>query len=48
MPRKPRRPCSYPGCPELVEGRLCIEHDMNYSIQHIFRLHNKALKSIVI
>lgn len=27
MPRKPRRPCSYPGCPELVEGRFCKEHE---------------------
>lgn len=77
MPRKPRRPCSYPGCPELVYSKreiawtinnvkdkemrsilekryLCFDSwekiavDMNYSIQHIFRLHNKALKSIVI
>ena len=27
MPRKPKRPCSYPGCPELTEGRYCIEHE---------------------
>lgn len=26
MPRKPKRPCSYPGCPELTEGRYCEEH----------------------
>lgn len=26
MPRKPKRPCSYPGCPELVEGRYCQAH----------------------
>lgn len=26
MPRKPKRPCSYPGCPRLVEGRYCEEH----------------------
>lgn len=28
MPRKPKRPCSFPGCPELaVEGKqYCAEH----------------------
>ena len=26
MPRKPKRPCSYPGCPRLVEGKYCEEH----------------------
>lgn len=26
MPRKPKRPCSYPGCPELTEERFCNKH----------------------
>ncbi len=28
MPRKPKHPCGYPGCPELVEygQRYCEEH----------------------
>ena len=26
MPRKPKRPCSYPGCPKLTDGRYCEEH----------------------
>ena len=26
MPSKPKRPCSYPGCPKLVHGRFCEEH----------------------
>lgn len=26
MPRKPRKPCAYPGCPELTEGRYCDKH----------------------
>ena len=26
MPHRPRRPCSYPGCPRLTEGRFCEEH----------------------
>lgn len=27
MPRKPKRPCSFPGCPELVDGRFCAVHE---------------------
>jgi 5-methylcytosine-specific restriction protein A len=27
MPRKPKRPCSYPGCPRLTDGRFCEEHE---------------------
>lgn len=26
MPYKPKRPCSYPGCPKLSAGRFCEEH----------------------
>jgi 5-methylcytosine-specific restriction protein A len=26
MPRKPKRPCSYPGCPRLTDNRYCDEH----------------------
>ena len=26
MPYKPKRPCSYPGCPKLTHGRFCEEH----------------------
>lgn len=26
MPRKPKRPCAYQGCPKLTEGRFCDEH----------------------
>ena len=26
MPNKPKRPCSYPGCPRLTNGRFCEEH----------------------
>ena len=26
MPMRPKRPCSYPGCPRLTEGRFCEEH----------------------
>ena len=27
MPRKPKKPCSYPGCPKLTYGRYCEEHE---------------------
>lgn len=26
MPKKPRRPCGFPGCPNLTDGRFCEEH----------------------
>ncbi|MDW7685227.1 MAG: HNH endonuclease [Bacillota bacterium] len=26
MPRKPKRPCSYPGCPELTDDWYCEQH----------------------
>ena len=26
MPYKPKRPCSYPGCPNLTDGTYCEEH----------------------
>lgn len=26
MPRKPKKPCAYPGCPELTDGRYCERH----------------------
>lgn len=26
MPRRPQRPCSYPGCPNLCDGQYCEKH----------------------
>lgn len=26
MPRKPKRPCSHPSCPELTDNRFCEAH----------------------
>lgn len=26
MPRLPKRPCSFPGCPKLTDGRYCEAH----------------------
>jgi 5-methylcytosine-specific restriction protein A len=25
-PKKPKRPCSHPGCPALTDGRFCEQH----------------------
>lgn len=27
MPRKPKKPCAYSGCPKLTYGRYCEEHE---------------------
>ena len=27
MPRKPKKPCAYPGCPNLTEKKYCKEHE---------------------
>ena len=38
MPRKPKRPCAYPGCARLTEGVYCDEHaklrDKQYNLYH--------------
>ena len=26
MPTKPKKPCGYPGCPQLTHGRYCDDH----------------------
>lgn len=27
MPRRPKRPCSFPSCPCLTDGQYCAEHE---------------------
>ncbi|SCY25922.1 HNH endonuclease signature motif containing protein [Alkaliphilus peptidifermentans] len=34
MPRKPNKPCSYTGCPELCEGRYCDKHQREMDIEY--------------
>ncbi|MBO8183625.1 MAG: HNH endonuclease [Archaeoglobus sp.] len=36
MPRRPKKPCSYPGCPELVEAgeRYCLKHKRQHQRQY--------------
>jgi len=31
MPMKPKRPCSYPGCPNLTDRRYCEQHERQES-----------------
>lgn len=26
MPYRPKKPCAYPGCPKLTDGRYCEEY----------------------
>ena len=28
MPRKSKKPCKYPGCPNLTDGKYCEEHKL--------------------
>ena len=34
MPHKPKRPCSYPGCPALTDGRYCPTHQSVMDAQY--------------
>lgn len=34
MPYRPKRPCSYPGCPKLTDGRYCEEHQKIITAHH--------------
>ncbi|HKM39927.1 MAG TPA: HNH endonuclease [bacterium] len=34
MPRKPLKPCRFPGCPELTEDRFCPKHMKEYNRQY--------------
>ena len=45
MPRKPLKPCRYPGCPKLTSGLYCEDHqgimDRNYNQYTRSANHNK-------
>ena len=54
MPRKPKRPCSHPGCPRLTDGRFCEEHQRQENKRYekydrdpaVRRRYGRAWKSI--
>ncbi|WP_283650794.1 HNH endonuclease signature motif containing protein [Ileibacterium valens] len=39
MPKKPKHPCGFPGCPNLTETRFCPEHtkEMNKQYEKYYR-----------
>ncbi|NBK26432.1 MAG: HNH endonuclease [Spirochaetia bacterium] len=42
MPYRPKRPCSYPGCPRLTDGRYCEEHKKLMDARYDSKLRNKG------
>jgi len=34
MPKRPKRPCSHPGCPKLTDGRFCAEHEKQEAVRY--------------
>ena len=34
MPRRPKRPCSFPGCPALTDDRYCEKHQSVINAQY--------------
>ena len=42
MPKKPKRPCSYQGCPELTDGRFCQKHQKAYDGDYNRRLRDMS------
>ena len=44
MPRRPKKPCSYPGCPKLTNGRYCEEHQKQENKRYERYERNPATK----
>lgn len=46
MPTKPKKPCSYPGCPKLTNDRYCEEHQkvMNDRYNKYERPYNSSVR----
>lgn len=42
MPRKPLKPCRYPGCPELTEGTYCPLHKKIMDAQYDARCRDRG------
>ena len=43
MPRKPMKPCRYPGCPKLTEGTYCQEHKKLMDAQYDAMLRDRGV-----
>lgn len=46
VPHKPKRPCSYPGCSELVNGRYCDKHQRQVNAHYNKYERNPAHKKL--
>lgn len=44
MPRKPLKPCRYPGCPELTENRYCSKHEKE--MEGNYNKNNRPFKKL--
>ena len=44
MPMKAKRPCAYPGCPNLSDERFCLEHRSKVNSDYERYGRNKATK----
>ncbi len=44
MPRKPKKPCAYPGCPNLTDGRDCPEHKQKVNSNYEKYGRDKSMK----
>ena len=40
MPKKPKRPCAYPGCPRLTDGQYCKEH--RKAVDHQYNKYTRS------
>lgn len=41
MPYRPKKPCSYPGCPKLTNERYCPEHKKIMNAQYDARIRDR-------
>ena len=43
MPRKPKKPCKYPGCPRLTDGSYCEEH--KHLVDKVYEMYGRDRES---
>ena len=46
MPRKPKSPCSYPGCPNLCDGQYCDIHKTSENRKYDKYERNQESKAV--
>ena len=45
MPYKPKKPCAYPGCPNLTSGRYCDAHKKLTDAQYDMRFRDNDARA---